>query len=494
MSQPVNLPPAFSGMAQDFPRDQMPKGKAWNLVDYIPQVLGAPLTERGGYQYASPALSTASTGTTYPKMGVVVPFSGGTQLLAIGDDGSLIKIISSTSATRVGAAVVPKQLPVFIDNLIFIPSADGSTVGKIYDGSSISVISASAPAGQFATVFIGRVWLWNTAALPARGYPSDAITSTLFDTTNSWVDVSEPVTGVASLPNVQLVFMLDHTARVRGSTPPTLANAGVGDLIVDDPIFQIGCTDARSIAVNGAMACFANDTGVYLTTGTAFPTDLTLAVGLKTYWRSLLVGYDRTTWTLSGGWFGNLYVITIMNGTNIVDTIVFDVEKTNSPAYRVSNLDAICLFPGLGTGTELYACARNSARVYKLSTMWLPSGTVKNDAGGAAVCGVWETPFFDTQNIGFQRWRDAYLEYDLTDAATDAPTITLSYLLDPSSTSYTACTPALAATTKKTTVRRPVFKKNVGMAFKVTRTNAAAQARIYEIGASMHGLEGSRRS
>ena len=49
MAQPVYLPPAFDGMVQDYPRNNLPKGRAWNMVDLIPQSLGAPATERGGW-------------------------------------------------------------------------------------------------------------------------------------------------------------------------------------------------------------------------------------------------------------------------------------------------------------------------------------------------------------------------------------------------------------------------------------------------------------
>jgi hypothetical protein len=41
--------------------DQMPAGSLWNLVDYIPNVIGAPLRKRGGWGYGSDALGAGAT-------------------------------------------------------------------------------------------------------------------------------------------------------------------------------------------------------------------------------------------------------------------------------------------------------------------------------------------------------------------------------------------------------------------------------------------------
>jgi len=487
VASPIALPAAFDGMAQDFPRDSMPKGKAWNMVDYIPQSLGAPLTERGGWAYASPSLAVSDTAATNVLAVTYAPFTGGAQLLAINDTGNLLKVASSATATNVGAVIIPKQNPVFHQNVLVITNSNGTTALKKYDGTTIAALGGTSPAAQYAAVFANRTWLANASAQPQRVYASNAGDATSYDTTNTWLDVSAPVTGLAALPNVLLVFMQDKTARFRGTTPPPQT-----DMIIDDPIFQYGCTDARSIAVNGSSCCFANGTGVFLTNGTAFPTDLTEAVGMKKYWRDLLATYDPSAWTLGGGWFGNLYVISVMSAGSFVDAIVFDVRK--STAYRVSNLDATAFGAAVQAGQELYAAARGEARLYKLSTMFTPAVAYKADGDGTAVAGVWETPFYDTQKIGTQRWKDVYLEYDLRDAATDVPTMTLGYIDSPEVTSYTSCSPVLAVTTKRKLVRRPVRKHSMGMAFKVTRTNAASQAKIYGIGSTAYPREGSRRN
>jgi hypothetical protein len=69
--------------------------------------------------------------------------------------------------------------------------------------------------------------------------------------------------------------------------------------------------------------------------------------------------------------------------------------------------------------------------------------------------------------------------------------MTVSFITSPESTSYTDLVPTFAEVTRKTTVRRPIRTGNRGMAFKVTRTNAASDARIYKMAATVTAREGS---
>lgn len=490
MAQPVYLPPAFDGMVQDFPRNNLPKGRAWNMVDLIPQALGAPATERGGWAFVSPTLTGVDASATYVKALLNAPFNAGTQLLAIDDHSSLIKIVSGTNTLITGTANMPVQNPFMHQQLVVIPSPDGTTAPQKYDGSALAALGATAPAGKYGCVFVNYTWLGGSSANPYRGYASAVGDPTSYSTSGasaSYIDASFPIRGMAALPNVMLWFGDERTARIRGTTPPPDT-----DMQLDDPIFNWGVSDARSIAVNGSVACFANDVGVFLTNGTAFPEDLTKSCGLSKYWRDLCSG-RTSSWTLAGGWFGTIYVICVMNGSTWLDTIAFDTVKRS--AYRFSNIKTQAFAAAGAAGQELYAGSRATPRVMQLSTMWTPGSTYKNDGDGSAVLGTYESPFYDTQKIGMQRWRDVYLEHDLRDAASDSPTWTVSYCSSPEAgAAYTALTPTISATTKKTTVRVPVMTKNSGLGFKLTRANAAALARIYGLGATVYALEGSRRN
>lgn len=488
MAAPILLPPAFDGMVQDFPRNNLPKGRAWNMVDLIPEVLGAPAEERGGWDYVSADLSAVDSSATFIKALLSAPFNAGEQLLAIDDNATLVKIVSGTNTAISGTANMPVQNPFMHQQIVVIPSPDGTTDSQQYDGTTLATLGSTAPPGKYGCVFVNYTWLGGTSAEPQRGYASDVGDPTTYVQTGvdaSYLDVSFPIRGMAALPNVMLWFGDERTARIRGTTPPPGT-----DMQIDDPVFNYGVSDARSIAVNGAVACFANDIGVFITNGTTFPEDLTKSCGLSQYWRNLCMG-RTSSWTLAGGWFGNIYMICVMNGSTFVDTIAFDTVKRT--AYRFSNIETMTFAASGEAGQELYAGSRSVARVMQLSTMWTPSATYKADGDSSAVLATWESPFYDTQKIGSQRWRHVYLQHDLRDAGSDAPKWTISYTNSPEDgAAYTALSPTFAATTKRVTVRAPVQTKNSGLGFKLTRTNAAAAARIYALGATVYAREGSR--
>jgi hypothetical protein len=489
MASPILLPPAFDGMAQDFPRNNLPKGKAWNLVDYIPEALGAPATERGGWAFASASLTAIDAAATFIKAMLNAPFNAGSQLLAIDDNARLIKMVGGVNTLITGTANMPVQNPFSHQQLVVIPSPDGTVAPQKYDGTTLAALGASAPPGKYGCVFVNYTWLGGDAANPYRGFSSAVGDPTTFVTSGvsaGSLDVSFPIRGMAALPNVMLWFGDERTARVRGTTPPPNT-----DMQIDDPVFTYGVSDARSIAVNGSVACFANDIGVFITNGTTFPEDLTKSCGLSKYWRDLCTG-RTASWTIAGGWFGNIYLICVMNGSTLLDTIAFDTTRRS--AYRFSNIKSMAFAAAGQAGQELYAGSRATPRIMQLSTMWTPGSSFKNDGDGSPVLGVWESPFFDTQKIGSQRWRDAYLIYDLRDAATDAPTMTVASTASPEAgAAYTTLSPVAAATTKRTTKMIPVRTKNRGLGFKVTRTNASSFARLYGLGATVYSREGSRQ-
>lgn len=479
MASPTLLPSAFDGMFQDFERNNLPRGRCWNMVDWIPHTLGAPATERGGWSFASAALAAG----TFVAALLEAPFTAGTQLVAIDNLGNLTKIVGGVN-TAIGAAVAPLQNPFMHQQLAVIPSPDGTTAPKKYDGTTIAALGGTAPAGRYGCVFVNRTWLGGAVASPQTGYASAAGDPTTYvtgGTAPASLDVGFPIKAMAALPSVMLWFGDKRTARIRGTTPPPGT-----DMAIDDPIFNYGTVDARSVAVNGSFVCFANAIGVFMSNGTAFPEDLTKSCGLSTYWRALMAAYT-TTWTVAGGWFGSLYIVCVMNGSTLIDTIAFDTTGSKRTAYRFSNLKSLAFATAGGTGQELYAGSRATSRVMQLSTMWTPAAAFKNDGDGSAVLGTWESQYFDTQVMNTQRWRFVYAQYDQRDAAADAPTMTLSYCTSPEpGAAYTALTPTLAATTTRTPARIPIGIPNAGIGLKITRTNASALARLYSLGALVY--------
>lgn len=476
-------------MAQDFPRNNLPKGRCWNMVDFIPQQLGAPIVERGGWTYAASSLTTVDASASFVQALAWAPFTAGSQIVAITDDGHLVRYDGSlTDAGSVVGNGGTYQNPFMHRESLIILAADGSTVPKKWDGSSATSLTA-APVGRYGCMFNNYTWIGGTTANPNRGYASavgDPTAYSLTGTGASYLDVGFPIKGMAALPNAMLWFGQYRTARITGSTPPPGT-----DMTITDPVFNYGVNDARSIAVNGSLAAFTNDIGVFLTNGTITPEDLTKSCGISRYWRNLVSGRDDT-WTIAGGWYGDVYVVCVMALGVFKDTIAFDT--TRRVAYRISNLKTRAFASSGQTGQELYAGSRAEARILQLSTMWSPDSSHYSDGDGNPVLGVYESPFYDTQKVGSQRWRDLYVTYDLRAPIGKFPAFDVYYCSSPEATAtYTGFAAGVSPTSQKTVVREPLHLKSRGLGFKIVRsTDGSAAFRVYGLGATVYTREGSR--
>ena len=139
---------------------------------------------------------------------------------------------------------------------------------------------ASAPAGQFITVFRSRLYIAGTSAKPDRLYfssiPSTAstpvITWNTSDTTGDWLDINPSdgreggnITGLAN--NGTLLLIFKDRAMYRWNSYATDA-----DLIVN-----VGASSQESISTRNGVTFFFNPGGVYATDG-GYPTKLSLPI------------------------------------------------------------------------------------------------------------------------------------------------------------------------------------------------------------------------
>jgi hypothetical protein len=127
--------------------------------------------------------------------------------------------------------------------------------------------------------------------------------------------------------------------------------------------------------------------------------------------------------------------------------------------------------------------------VGKLSPIFMPTSTVKNDGDGTAVTGLVETPFYRGQGNtkGFRR---LFVTHHLRDYASDNPTVAVSAIKTPEETSYTALSSYSETTAED---RKPMalgFAAR-GVAFKLNRVNAG-DWQLNRIEADVHSREGSR--
>lgn len=457
-------------MKRDFNRAQMPGGSAWNLIDLIPDQLGAPLRGRGGWAYGD---SGAMTSVTSVKALCYAPFSAGAKSLCIGQNSELWRF--DTGPTDIGAAILPAQNPAFYRDLVIIPNNDGTTAPKSYDRTTLQNLAGTPPTGMYAGSFADHAYLARTSAQPQRIYFSSAGDPTTWNTTSGYVDADGgTLTAVVPLKTMILAFHADSMDRFRGSIPPPGT-----DFVQDKGFFSFGCLDAFSVARWNDRVIFANAKGVYMTDGAGWQ-NLTERAGMSTYYQTQMASYT-TSWRLSGWVYRNHYFLSINNGTSVVDTFVFNMST--GAIWRFSNFHANAgISVATGGAEEAYFGLTNGGRVGKVSTCWAPVSAVKNDGDGTGT-----TPTFETMahqgydrlhrrwipSEGLQRWQWLYATYRLTDYASDDPTLTFAYVNTADGTSYTSLTTAGAENTAIKRIRRQISTGNLAnaIALKVTQTN-----------------------
>lgn len=476
MADPKLLQSDYSrGAISDLARHLIPRSSVWALTDFLPNYLGAPLAKRGGWMDASPALGT----NAHASAVAYAPFSAGAQLVAITDDGHLWSVASSSSATDKGAAAIPVQRPVFFNNLLLIP---GATPYK-YDGSAApSALGGSPPGGVYAFTYKGRFYLAGSAANPNRLWPSDILNPTFWNLTTGYIDMTNPIRGVAPLRNAILVWSDGLTERIRGDTPPP------GGDMVREPIFEEGCVDARSIVVHGDKAIWANSNGVHISDGAAVANLIQLG-GQQQLWSNLFANY-ASTWAVSAGTLRGFYVITIIDtATNTVKlSAMCDVD--NKSWIFLSNIKATMFAEAYGAKPELYFGQRGRPRVGALSPIFVPQASNKNDGDGTSVLPALETQYF-RGSPGSRRWKDLFIGSDINTA--DGAYLQVGYITKPDATAYTTLADTIAASGVYTRAKVPLRLANDGFALKIQQVNPSATTSLYDIEASVLEREGSRR-
>lgn len=467
------------GIVRDTPRVGIPQGHVYDSADYLLHQPGIA-QKRGGTSYAGPALSGHS------DIGVVgvsyAPYPAGSQLIAVGDSGWLYTVASGATTA---VASLGNQFSPLLDtmkfrvgggkNILVITANDGLTAPKAYDGSSVTNLGGSPPAGKFAELYKSRLVLGNISGNENRLFfsPTPDITST-WDTTNSWIDCDYQITGIAALMNTLLVFSAGHTERIIGSTPPPNSDMDRAML------WPVGCTDARSIVVDSQQVIFANQRGVFLTNGSSY-VSLTDQGGVGTYWSSLLTGYKASDWVISAGMMrANYLVVSITDsGGALVATLMCNVARR--AWWRLTNIQARMFSRAVGVADELYYADRVSPRVVGLSSIWSPTATNKNDANGTAV-----TPMIEFRTMGdgtgVKQFGFGRLSFDMRDAATDNPTMAIT--VKSGIEADTSSTPAESPLTETTTADRKRFsvaKSSQSVTIKLQQTNASSKTELYAL-------------
>ena len=523
MSKPLLLQNQYSaGMKRDYPRNRMPQNSAWTLKDIVLEY-GAPARERGGWANASASVSAASGTASYIKGGIYAIFSptagAVAKNLALDEDGVLYCFQSSavtagSAVTAVGAARTVVQNPVFhggaaasaatavYTGLVIIPDGTGAAVPKKYDGTTLSDLGGSPPAAKYAAVYrdytvlangtVSSIQYPNRIWFSPAGDPDCFGTAgvTAWDTTDSWIDFTVPVRGLASTKNALLVFGDGRISRVRGSVPPPDT-----DMVVDDPWQELGLMDPFSIITHEDIVYWCAPEGVFRSDG-VYLDNLTAKGGMLRYWLDMADGAD-SGYTFATGILRNKLIITILDGAgggSFIDGFMVDLNTYSWT--QVSNLQATSFWGGVRVNTvndDLFFGRRDAAYVGRCEPMFGEVGDInyKNDGDGDAVTSVVETPFYELGRPGIKTVKGIHVGYNLVDFATDNPTIAVDYIATPEATSYTS----LGTLSENATYDRRRLQlggRFWGIGLKFTRANAG-DFMGYDISAEVGYQEESKR-
>jgi len=471
------------GMRRDHSREQLPRGSAWDLVDYLPSV-GAPLRKRGGWLYASPTLP----GQQFVAAAAYVPYRAGPRLVAFGNTGNLFDV-GPTFQTNKGAAVVPFQTS-FHKELLIIPDSTGASSPKTYSGSTLGTLS-SAPKARFTATWNERTIAGGVPGAEYTVYFSNPGDPQGWDTGNAWQNASFPLMGFAVLSSVILLFSPVGVERFRGSAPPPGGN------LIREWVSERGCIDPRSIAIWKSMAIWANTDGIFLTDG-AVVSDLLRSGEMSQYWTQVVTSQtppNAAGWTFSGVVWQDYYIMSVLNGATPVDTLLCDL--TTRSWFRITNVFTMAFAASTAAAEELYFGLRDEPRLASGSSMWDPKASNKNDADGHVIMPILETAF--TPLGPETRLRNVFLGHLLKDVTdenpallSDNPSLTVGFVTSPEDTSYESLNPSIYHAPHYRRSKIPVRRRANGFGFRVAQEGPSADTRLFGFELEGYPLEQTR--
>jgi hypothetical protein len=492
MATPYPLDSNFSaGMRQDFSRDALPGGSVWNMVDFIPSELQAPIAKRGGWTYTGGAMA----GVTQMNALCNAEFATNPKILGIDQAGNLWDVGAFNNLGATSSAYVPLQPPVFYRSKAIIPANDGTSVPKYYDNSSISSLTGAFP-GKYAGVFKDHFVLGASASNPNRLAFSNAADPTTWDLTLQVFDTSFPLVGIGILRAGILCFHSDSVEIIKGSLPPP-----GGDFSMT-PLVTWGCLDARSIVNWNDQVIWASAEGIFQTDG-ASVVDLTDQGNIVKYWRETFLANYTTSYKIVAGVYRNHLFVTLLDGSNaFVDCLVCNLRTRIF--FRFSNFPMAGAVQVHSAPEELYVSM--GARVAKVSSCWNPAAANKADANGTNVLPYYESGLHRgflklhrkwIMSEAIQNWKAGYVNFDMRDSGSDNPTLRFSLANTPEAGSYTQITggagqqPDLPATTAWGRKRVFLGYSQNGLSYKLEQVNPSASTKVYAVEAEYQGREGS---
>ena len=475
------------GMIKDVPIASIPPGGCADATNFLLEYPGR-IIKRSGWGYQG----SAAGANTNPGYMVSAPvFNGSARVIVNPQDGHLYDV-TSTASDRGGSFPItidtPKMYPYSTDKLI-VTNSDGATgPTKVYlSGGNVTfgALGGSPPAGKYAAIYANRLVLGGSTANPNRVYfsPAPDVEGT-WDTTNSFIDTSRPITGLASVQGALLVFSADGVERIIGDIPP----GNDGDNMSIQQIGSMGCADARTIASWGTNIIFASRDGVYVTNGSGFDsiTDEPNGLGIGTFYRLYYANAVLNSGQLAGGVLGQKhYFLSINTSGSPITLCCYLPTKT---WYQVSNMACTMYATGpysvsasiAANYDELYGSRFSTTtghRVIKHTLTMDPAAILTQDADGTDVHATIQTRMIG-DGIGLKAYEFGHITYDAS--ASPGLAITVERGINAQGTNFTP--PESPLTDSSLQRRRFTINMDAqGIVYNLTTSNAVAKCHIYAI-------------
>ncbi len=388
---------------------------------------------------------------------------------------SPIPNIEGTGYAVTGVSTGSKTFTVATDHTAIFPA-----------GQKFQVWGSTGNNGTYTVV--SAVFGTSTVITVSETVPNATVDGTLgfgWNQQEAYNDCAGPISGLASVAGVLVVFTRGGCQRVVGSIPP----GTVGENMEIQPISsRVGCIDARSIVSVNDTVYFAHESGIYSTSGSGITPLTTKAdgTGIGTLWRSFTTDLDPVLGAVvCSGIYSNEWMFTSIRHPSGPDVQFICHLPTGS--FTKTSINIACdMYAGRSAPhAEMYgtnAATSAPVRPLQFKGLFSPVSGNKNDADGAAVTPVLETRMIG-QGTGLKAYGHGHLTYDMRDAATDNPTLAMTIATGIEADSgYAALTESpLAKVTVATRKRYQLNKDAQAAQLKFTQTNASSKTEIYTI-------------
>jgi hypothetical protein len=486
------------GLVTDTSPVAIPAGGIVDVRDYLFDRPGR-VRKRGGTVYANSAMGTSNSVTHV----AFVPFASVQKLVAItatlgggGVPSSFFVFDAGGGGAVIVGASGPNNVPnppVFYNDTLYVIGGSVSAPGRPQIvrcvAGALTLADSVAPASLVGCTHSGYLVLANDAASHQNRLWFSPIPDpeTAWDTANAYIDTNGPITGLASVQGVLIVFHAGSSERILGAIPP---GTPAENMSLQPLSGQAGCIDPGSIKSLAGNVYFADQSGVWVTNGASVTsiTSRSDATGVSSLWRTQIsrgggtigVGYGAGM-AVRGGTFGNdYYLVNILAwnaGASRWDTLLFLVYHVATGIWSRLSIAAIGEFSASTSALETYAAPVHAGRVLLLSDLFAETPTAASDADGTVVA-----PTLTSRVMGtgpFEKaFGDGHLTYDMRSSSGATLALTYSRDIEQQSFQSSFTFPGVAAPTRQ---RFPVSGDGHGFTWKITQTGASSKTELYAV-------------